>query len=253
MTRVQQLQAHRENTTKRRWLGLNVGVLILLICLSAVAQETPQDQFDKVATAQRFLRALYPETRDKNYIMNIAASTQFDYNWAFLSDLDVWIGPSDRRSGDTNPPGHAYWKKPQVLSALFQFRTSDQFVDQVSIQFVPLESKLEAVRAQVDTHQQWSDREVIAVLERAGAKFGPNNENALRKEVPIDAIEPFIGKFRIESAEFSLRHKQAPRSLAELYWEVDGTSILPNGRAARWSLVLEPFAGRLQSLTRGRE
>lgn len=253
MTPVQQLQARHKNATKTRWLGLNVAVFILLICLSAVAQETPQDQFDKVTTAQGFLRALYPETRDKNYIMNIAASTQFDHNWTFLSDLDVWIGPSDRRSGDTNPPGHAYWKKPEVLSAFFQFRTSDQFIDEVNIRFLPLESKLKAVRAQVNAHQQWSDQQVSTVLKKAGAAFGPNGEDALRKAVPIEALEPFIGKLHIESAEFFLRHKQSPRSLAELYWEVDGTSILPNGREVRWSLILEPFTGRLQSLSRGRE
>jgi hypothetical protein len=71
--------------------------------------------------------------------------------------------------------------------------------------------------------------------------------------MPIGALEPFIGRLRIESAEFFLRHKQSPRSLAELYWEIDGTSILPDGEEAHWSLILEPFAGRLLSLSRGRE
>jgi hypothetical protein len=237
----------------RTLTGVSVAIVTFLLGAPVHAQRVSQDEFAKVATAQAFVRALYPETKDKGYVMNIAASTGFDRKWNSLSDLDVWVGPSDRRSGDTNPPGHAYWKKPEILSALFQFRTSDQFIDEVNIQFVPLESKFEVLRSQVDAHQQWSDQQVIAAMKKAGAKFGPNDEDAFRKEVPIDALEPFIGRLQIESAEFFLRHKQDPRSLAELYWEVDGTSVLPNGQEAHWSLTFEPFAGKLQSLLRGRE
>jgi hypothetical protein len=226
--------------------------LLLLLSLSAQAQGGPRGEFAKVEVAREFVRALFPETTAKDYVIDVTASTQIDSDWNYLSDFDVSVGPGDSRAADSNPPGRAYWKKPEVLGALFRFRVGDPFIGDVYIQFHPLESKLALVLAQVNAHQGWSDSEVAAALRRAGARFGPNDGDALRNAVPIDALEPFIGKLEINSSEFFLRHEQKPRSLAELYWEVDGGSVLPNGRQARWTLILEPFEGRLQSLTRGR-
>ena len=228
-----------------RW-GLGVAIAAFLLGAPAFPQRPPQDQFAKVTTAQRFLRALYPEVNGKNYIMYVDSSNLFDSDWASLRDLDVSVGPSDPRSGS------GYWQKPEALGALFEFRNNDQ-LNNVYIHFASLQSKSKLLCTQINAHQKWSDQQVIAAMKRAGVKFGPDEEDALRREVPIDALEPFIGRLQIQSAEFFLRHKQSPRSLAELYWEVDGTSVLPNGKDARWSLTLEPFAGRLLSLSRGRE
>ncbi len=87
-------------------------------------------------------------------------------------------------------------------------------------------------------------------MKKAGAKFGPNDRNALLTAVPVTALEPFIGRFQIQSSEFHLRHKQNPRSLAQLYWEVDGESVGQDAQKSHWLLILDPFAGRFQSLTR---
>lgn len=240
MTPVQQSWANNRN---KRPAALCLVVVSILFARPIGAQQQSRDQFERLATTQEFLRSLYPELRNKTYVMNVSASTPFDSNWTFMSDLDVSIGPSDPRSGN------GYWRKAEVLGGLFQFRREDG-LNAVKIRYASLQLKLDAIRVQVNSHQQWSDRQVVAALKNAGARFGPNDKDALQKVLPLDALEPFIGKLNVDSTVFFLRHKQAPRSLAELYWEVDGTSSMSNGEKASWSLVIEPFEGKLQSLIR---
>jgi hypothetical protein len=56
----------------------------------------------------------------------------------------------------------------------------------------------------VDAHQNWTDQQVVAALKAAGAKFGPDDREALLKILPIDALESFIGRLRVESSMFFL-------------------------------------------------
>jgi len=230
-----------------------VALAAMLFAVPAFSQHTFSNQFTELRVAQRFLRMLYPELKDEKYIMTIIASSPFDSDLSFLSTFGVSVGPTERMlrsTPDAELKSNRYWEKSEVLRASFQFRKSSESIDNVYIEFIPLNAKSKLLLDQVNSHQKWSDQQVAASMKKAGAKFGPNDRDALLKKVPTEALEPFIGQFRIESSEFHLRHEQSPRSLAELYWEVDGESELQSGQKAHWTLILEPFTARLTSLTR---
>jgi hypothetical protein len=239
--------------TSVRFEICGVALAAMLLVVPAFSQRTSPSQFTELGVAQRFLRALYPELKDKKYVMTIIASSQFDSDLSYLPTFGISVGPTEqmlRSTADAELQSNRYWEKSEVLRASFQFRKSGELIDNVYIEFTPLKAKSKLLLDQVNSHQQWSDQQITASMKKAGAKFGPNDQSALLKEVPTEALEPFIGQFRIESSEFHLRHKQSPRSLAELYWEVDGESELESGQKAHWTLIFEPFAARLTSLSR---
>jgi hypothetical protein len=230
-----------------------VAVATMLFVVPAFSQRTSPNQITELGVAQRFLGALYPELKDKKYIMTIIASSPFDSDLSHFPPFGVSVGPTEqmlRSTAEAELRSNRYWEKSEVLRASFQFRKGTELIDNVYIEFTPLKAKSKLLLDRVDSHQQWSEQQITASMKKAGAKFGPDDQGALLKEVPTEALEPFIGEFRIESSEFHLRHEQSPRSLAELYWEVNGESELPGGLKAHWTLNIEPFAGRLTSLSR---
>ena len=214
--------------SKVRLISLGIAGIALLFVAPVFSQDVSQDQFAKIAVAQRFVRALYPEVKDKGYVMTIVASGPFDSDWDSPPDFGISVGPTEQRlnSGvNAQSELNRYWEKPEILRAGFHFRKGGRLVESASVEFSPLESRFKLIEAEVNSHQQWSDEQVIAAMKKAGAKFGPNDRDALMAVVPLAALEPFIGKFQIQSSEFHLRHEQSPRSLAQLYWEVDGESV----------------------------
>jgi DNA (cytosine-5)-methyltransferase 1 len=236
--------------TRRALISL-VAFAVVLSSVTAVFCQSPvRGQLSALEITRKFLRALYPELADKQYAMCASTFAQFDQGWPFIPFLDVTVG-----RGSCDPSKDGSFGVPQdtelrkVLSGRFEFDANGLLVD-VFVQSDSLLSRTdnERIRKVVDMHQDWSDQQVADALKSAGAKFGPDDRKALTEKIPVNALEPFIGKFQIESSEFRLRHKQEPTSLAELYWTVDGESTVSDGRKLHWSLILEPFEGRLTSL-----
>jgi len=208
-----------------------------------------------VLSAQEMLRALYPELTGKNYIMSVTTFGSFDMPWTSMPPFDVEIGPVEMGhmeivgSGKSSPATERH----PVLAAHFEFGR-DNILDQVSFRSpeAALEIENDRIRKQVDSHQGWSDKEIAEALKGAGAKFGPNEGADLLRVVPLNVLEPFIGSMHIDSTEFRLRHQQKPRSLADLYWIIVGHATLGAGHADEWSLICEPFEGKIVWITRTR-
>ncbi len=224
--------------------------MILLSVTTTLCQSATQGYVPVVETPRKFLRALYPELVDKQYVMCASTFASLDQGWSFIPFLDVSVSLGScelSKDGSSEAPQDGRLRK--VLNARFEFDRNGRLLN-VFVQGDTLLSRSnnEHIRNVVDAHQQWTNQQVAAALKSMGAKFGPDDGEAVIKNIPFDALEPFIGKFQIESSEFRLRHEQEPTSLAELYWVVDGESTFPDGKKLHWSLILEPFEGRITSL-----
>ena len=232
--------------SRRPSIAVSVGLAALLLPLSGASQE----QHDKspsttVLFAQETLRALHPELTGKGYFMSITTFGSFDVPWTSIPPFDVDIGRTET----------GYMEIPHpVLNAHFQFGP-DNILDDVSFRSpkAALEIKNDQIRKQVDSHQSWSDKEIAEALKEAGARFGPNEGAELLRVVPLNVLEPFIGSMHIDSTEFRLRYQQKPKSLAELYWVIVGHADVGAGHAVEWSIICEPFEGKIVSITRTRK
>lgn len=99
-----------------------------------------------------------------------------------------------------------------------------------------------------DAH--WNDAQIIEVLKKSGAKYGPEEKEAFLAQIPIEKLRMFIGTVHVESSEFRLRNPQPSGSGALMYWEVEATSAESGPNRVRWTLIFEPIGGRLISVMR---
>lgn len=205
--------------------------------------------------AQELLRQLYPELKNKRYVMSVELNGAFDMNWTSTPRFSVEVGPSERGhehyTVDRSGIPHIREEKP-VLGALFGF-DSEGLLETLHVNSpeIVFGKKNEALRKLVDSHREWNDADVIHALKGSGVRYGPEDRDAFLQIAPFGALEPFIGgAFQIESAEFNFRHQQPSGSLANLYWEVEGASQTPTGKRLHWTIVFEPFGGRLTSIIR---
>lgn len=221
----------------------------------APAHLTSSPSSSSFLEAQELLRQLYPELKDKHYVMTVELNGAFDINWISTPRFSVEVGHSERGhehyTVDRSGVPHIREEKP-VLGALLGF-DSEGLLESLHVNSpeIVFGKKNEALRQLVDSHREWNDADVIHALKRSGVKYGPEQRDAFLQIAPFGTLEPFIGgAFQIESVEFNLRHQQPSGSLANLYWEVQGVSQTPTGKRLHWTIVCEPFGGRLTSIIR---
>jgi len=234
-----------------------IGLLTVAVFQFETGGRTPSgvaSDATQLLRAQQLLRALYPELRNKNYVMSVEASGAFDMDWTSLPVLSVEIGPAEKGHkeyiADKSGTLRTVQESP-VFGAMVALDTYGRVLDlSARARDILSGEKNEGLRKQVDSHRQWTSSQVGAALKDAGAKFGPDNREALIQAIPREALEPFIGQFQVDTVEFRLRHEQPSGSLAELYWEAVAVSQDPGGKPMHWSLLFEPFGGKLTSIIR---
>jgi hypothetical protein len=215
-------------------------------------QEGRRAELQHIRTIQKFLRVLYPELMNHHYLMTVSTTGVFDSDWMGTPSFDVRIGrdpahwESVSATSGSLPP--KVYEKP-TLSASFEFDPDGLFRN-VHASTWTQEVKNHAMWKEVQANPEWSDKRVGQELEKAGAKFGPLERDAVIKAFPREALEPFIGAVTVESAEFRLRHQQKPKPLAEPYWVVVASSVTSSGVKVEWEMYFEPFEGRLTDLSR---
>jgi|HubBroStandDraft_5_1064220.scaffolds.fasta_scaffold205329_1 hypothetical protein len=229
-----------------------IAVMSAFTPLYCAPQET--DKADRqIVLAQQFLQALQPEATHHDYLLRASKFGSFDSKWPSKSPLDTeLLAPqpdgycSNARAsrGDTNPC------EKLILTATFEFDI-DGTLNHVRMGSVPSTvTRILNMRKVVGEHPDWSDSQISDALVHAGAKFGPSNHDALIHALPLEQLAPFIGPVTIKSAKFRFRHEQKPIPLAELYWDVDASSVLNNGSRVNWTFYFEPFGGTLTDLYR---
>jgi hypothetical protein len=231
-------------------------MLWLLPLTSPGQQANPSGDFSTspISTARILLHQLYPDLDDKGYIAEIELSAPFDRAWTSTPEFSFIISRRSASFGrPPSPPVGAQTviKSEHVVQALFGFDSVGIIEDlHIHSAEVVFDTKQDEIRKLVDSHRSWSDAQVEAALKKAGAQFGPSDQEAFSKHLPRKELEMLLGDFKVDSTEFRLRHQQPSGSLAELYWEVNVSSTVRDGRLLHWSLTFEPFTGKVISIVR---
>jgi hypothetical protein len=233
------------STTKRpirTVSGLLAVALAIYLSVPGRAASPDEKISEYQKIAGRFLRALYPEMTGKNYEMSISTAASFDLEWGGLPFFDVQILKPDCT------PSRDSQHLIVLLNASFEFGHDGLFSD-VHALSSSLEKKYRDMWTLVDAHPEWPDQRVASELAKAGAKFGPTQQDALIQAIPKRALEPVVGVVTVRSAEFRLRHEQTP-PVPELYWVIEASAITSAGAKTEWELHFEPFSGKLTDLYR---
>jgi hypothetical protein len=239
----------------RRKLSLVALIMTTVFALPVTrlgATQEPVRCPNPVYEAQRFVQTLYPETRGKGYAVLFSVGGTYDEAWKNLPRLELAIletnsTPSiDLLVGDTR---RKYKPLNPELIASFYF-DKDGRIESVTIQGNALvnDKKDKQISVLVKTHRNLSDAQVVRALKEAGAKYGPEDKDSFLASLPLKDLEEFLGKLTIKSAEFHLRHDQPGGPIPELRWSVEAESRSAGGKIQIFTLIFEPFAGKLNQI-----
>jgi len=235
-------------------------VLPLVLGVSmAVGQSLPPSPHDdpreqqrlpdwQLVYAQDFLRALLPELQGHDYLLTGSKVNLFDAKWAPMAPLDVSVSTS-RASNDCAWSTDARCRSI-VLTAQYVFHPNGTLSELHVDPAVPFQTADSRVHNEVEQHPGWTEHQIAVALEKAGARFDPEHRDAFVQELPLDRLEPFLGKLTVRSVTFEFRHIQKPTPLAELYWTVEAASTTPSGDLSNWVILFEPFNGHVMQIQR---
>lgn len=226
-------------------------VLAALLALCARVSTAATRPDDYVARAKQITRMLYPGL-DRWLRPVIVAesglggpdSVNPDIMNAFfleLHDLEPGLGKAPR----------ACWCSDPVLSARFLFDWQTEKKELLDLlAFGPgVFGRRDEFAEEVARHPEWSDAEVVKAMNEAGAKFGPEHKAELLRALPLEGLAPFMGgQIEVVSAEFMVQHLGSRNP--NLIWWVRANWHGSGGREADCTLMLEPFEGKLQGVSR---
>jgi hypothetical protein len=170
-----------------------------------------------------------------------------------MSHFTVELYDLEPKSGRT-PAG--CWCSAPVLtgSFIFDWQTEAKELMAMTVGGPAVDGRRDRLAKDVNRHPRWSDGQVIAALNDAGARFGPDHKVEFLRTLPIEELKPFVGgEIDVVSAEFDLRYSgmNGTKSEADLSWIVHARWHASDGREAGCNLVFEPFEGKLKSFQRG--
>lgn len=230
----------------------NISALALaaLIVFCARAQTIGTRPDDYVARAKQLIRTVYPglngdlkpvitdETRwGDGDLMNFFVIEFFD------------LAPKD----SAGPPACWCLDPALIVAFIFDWRTENKELIIMSAGGRVAEGRADKFVDEMKRHPEWSDAEVIAALNAAGAKFGPDHKAEFLRALRLEELKPFIGgELQVLSAEPYLwdPEMEGKRSRGDLSWVVQAKWHGPDGWEAGATLAFEPFEGVLQSYRR---
>ena len=221
----------------------------LCMALSAQSPGTITKPDDYVARSKAMFRMLYPDLDPHLTAVFIDRQQLGDAD--SMSSFQVEFHNLRPKYGASEP---RCWCSDPVLSAYvaFDWRTDKKELVIMSAIGRGASGKRDKFAEEMNRHPQWSDREVTAALNSAGARFGPDHKVEFLRALPIDELKRWVGEVEVGSAEFILRHSGGDGTPSEpaLTWRVEARWHGPNGEDRPCILQFEPFDGRVTSIFR---
>jgi hypothetical protein len=212
---------------------------------------------ERMQAAMKLTRILYPDLQGKDF--NVAVARGLPSGGSSLTsatdvrslritlDKPEWASP-----GALLPPStiSGEWELP--LSFNFSFIEADYPVGQVVCRPVEFESninqRLKALQRMINAHPEWTDSQILATAREQGIRFGPDDKPRLLRAFPLHRLTPLYGPLRLTNAAFhtSGAEKCSGCTFAELRWSIELVEV---GTPRRLHIFIEPFTGRVVSLT----
>lgn len=236
-----------------------LAILLLGFWPSISRAQNLNDQDTVLTRARDFLQAFYPELFGKGLRLNLHTSQGIDHSWRQIYGIQFDVKPYDPHSERMlNPPFDARSGKrlpapdnSALLEGLIWFNQGG-WLHQVDVvgPIVHTEQN-EAIHKLVESHPEWSELQAFEALKAAGAHYGPGDKEELLKKNQLEKLERFLGHFSVKSGEFHGLGELHEGNFAELYWSVDLEVNSPNGGQSSYSLIFEPFEGKLTQIIQG--
>jgi len=228
--------------TKQLWPGMVFALSVVSMGPTERALMS-QSAYDSMEMARQFLLDAYPELRGRN------ASIQF--LTAEYPLEEPWDGPRRLELRITESPPERPGSAETLLSAeitfgfngyVYAFRTVGPFVN------TPQTDRL---KADINTHWEWSDSQVLERINASSATYTPANTSAARVfEDKVHLLQGAIGLVQFRSATFIPRYEDnGVNDRAAVRWRVEVDAKAPDGTVTHYVLSYEPFDGRLTNLT----
>ena len=150
---------------------------------------------------------------------------------------------NDKTKGCPNGP----IRPKQFLAGSFWFSADGRLTTYAVDKARDLE-KMNAFAGMVLSHPEMTDSEVTAALKNAGAKYGPLDESDLIQNLPIAALEPFLGKIQVLSVDFQPLLKNRNNVATWPEWRVTAKARQGGATEDTYELRFDQFRGDLISL-----
>ena len=198
--------------------------------------------------ALELLQGLYPELLDKSLSLHLEGAPP---------SLQLRVA----ETGEPDP-NHPILKITTPLFSASITLDRDSQVERLSAEGPFLQSQRRAAFDRVlQAHPDWSDDERAAELAAAGAEYGPGREPDIEAKVRPSALEKQVGRgVSIHIQGFTWKDPDSKDTKGKeakgkagppvIGWRARLEASGPDGRPAQYELVVEPFKGRVISMTR---
>jgi hypothetical protein len=212
----------------------------------------PQGAVDRVEYAKHFLSIFYPEMEKHPFRVILRDETPFNGSPSMISfALELQPPkPDERIILGVTPHADESVLKLLPFDSGFWFNSDGQLFQYGLTAQLLHEERIQNVEREINLHQEWSDEEAIAALERGGAKYGPREKEAFLRTLPLSSLTELFGKTTIASTRFNLRVEfpSGERRSGTLTWTVYFKCGDDKHPAAIYGASFEPFEGRLLNL-----
>lgn len=235
-------------------LATSYALAIAVLCPLDGQSLTGSRTVDYGPRAMQVLRDLFPGLKNNHVVVDYsfafeeAETNTPNYFQFYLHKQYESPGPdgrdwrlhmdplfTSRIQFNVHSSGFPYIKDGQLMTVM----NSGPFID----------GRLDELRKELDAHHKWSNAQFVAKLKAAGAKFGPNDRDALLRALPLKVLEPYTGRLEPVDIAFDIRNDHTPAHDLDLTWRVETKWHSDDGRfEARYFLYFEPFEGALTSL-----
>jgi hypothetical protein len=233
------------------------AILLATLCFSICNAQVSNYQPTVLTNAQAFLQVSYPELFGRGLNLNLRTTQPIDNTWRQIYDInfDVFLynpqsekmlnPPFDPKTGQQLPPP----ENTVLLKGDILFNRKGQ-LNQFSVGDCTLAHYKENVAIQklVESHPEWSEAQAFSALEKAGARFGPKSKEELLQTIHLDKYKQFLGNFAIKTVEFVGLEQSHEGSFAHLWWSVRLDAESPSGTHSSYTLIFEPFGGKLTQI-----
>jgi hypothetical protein len=255
------------------------------LAVYAPAQSSPSPQADRLAIAESFLRAAYPDMWSQATRVSAATDDWVGYSPAWRSGQytvrvektprpgGVFGGISSTSTPCLEPDEIKVLNKPFLAGPLpfingceIPLRSSNDVLWEGLFYFsefgsMRVQGTLSRVRnknfalaQRTAANPRWSYSQIIQALKEAGARYGPLEKQAFLSKLTLSKYAPFLLATHLDSVEFG----DAPgavshRARERLLWTVECVGPQQGDLRPVCILQFEPFQGTLVSLGCGHE
>jgi hypothetical protein len=236
-------------------------IAFFLISLGTATQSKGQENANcanQVYNAQKFLQVFYPEATGQHLAVIFSVGGTYDGQWTYLPRLEVTLVETN----ETPSLQQLYFKKNALQMSLWDAKLAAYFdfdvakcLEAVSISGDDLanDKKNARVAQIIRTHRVSSSGQIERIFRQAGAKYGPEDKEAFLKSMPLQDLQKFLGVLSVKSVEFYNHTEQIDGTVIELRWRVELDAKGFDERPHHYTLICEPFSGKVISLRRAIE